>query len=290
MVRVRSTGWMFAVLCVYAVVLLGGCGGGVEPGNYSATPPGAGPPAPPLDGEPGAPAPPPLIPPPESWDRTWVFITIYISAYPNGDMDQPEEPFCIEHVSVETWNRGDQFDVSAAHAEVHRADGAVQPLTMEAAPEGNRVVLRRILLTPSTDRLNTVVIDGPVRVRAEYGGGECVVGRLEFGAECLADGTVVVPDLIETGVPVTEDASLDYLWVDGLSREPRDWLKVIVVDNYGGRSESPPRKATGWWGWVNMVGDGWGGSYKAISGPDSVLSLLFARTDGDGDGIPDLLQ
>ena len=282
MARVRSTGWMFAVLWVWAVVLLAGCGGGEQPGNYSAPPPGAGPPAPPVGGEPGQD--PPLA------QTDWVDIDVYIFAYPDPGLTQPGEPCCIERVMVETWERGDQLDVSDAHAEVHRADGTIRPVTMEVAPEGNGVILRRILLTPSTARLNTVVIDGPVRVRAEYGGGECVVGRLEFGAECLADGTVVVPDLIETGVPVTEDASLDYLWVDGLSREPRDWLKVIVVDNYGGRSESPPRKATGWWGWVNMVGDGWGGSYKAISGPNSVLSLLFARTDGDGDGIPDLLQ
>ena len=69
----------------------------------------------------------------------------------------------------------------------------------------------------------------------------------------------------------------------------RSHMKVIVVDNYGGRTESPPRKATGW-GDVYIEGDDWGGSYKAISGPNSVLSLLFARTDGDGDGIPDLLQ
>ena len=65
--------------------------------------------------------------------------------------------------------------------------------------------------------------------------------------------------------------------------------KVIVVDNYGGRTESPPRKTKGWRA-TDMLRDDWGGSYKAISGPNSVLSLLFARTDGDGDGIPDLLQ
>jgi hypothetical protein len=125
---------------------------------------------------------------------------------------------------------------------------------------------------------------GPFSVAHAMAGGRTEIGRLRLGFEALADGTVIAPATFAFSVPLRGLARDQSVRVTGL--QPGDFCQSRFVDNSGRVVRSPTIRADS--GGGALIRDAQGGlPASAYSGPDSRISLFFARTDANGDGKPD---
>jgi len=125
---------------------------------------------------------------------------------------------------------------------------------------------------------------GPLTVAHAMAGGRTEIGRLRLGFEALDDGTVVAPATFAFNVPLRGLARDQSVRITGL--QPGDFCQSRFVDNSGRVARSPTIRADS--GGGALIRDAQGGlPASAYSGPDSRISLFFARTDANGDGKPD---
>jgi hypothetical protein len=133
--------------------------------------------------------------------------------------------------------------------------------------------------------LNVVVVSGPLWLVNGKTGARAQIGRIKFGFEVLADGSVVAPKTLSVSVPVSGTSRTTAVYATGLKQG--DFVKTRVVENSGSAIVSPVRQAD-YTGTVTVHGALRGVNARRLSGPHSSLAFLFARTDADGDGEPDL--
>jgi hypothetical protein len=197
--------------------------------------------------------------------------------------------YVINSVVVTTTVAGDEIDISSATAQVERADGTSGAVTLTANAAGTQVTLGQATVTSSTTQFNTLVINGPIRLTDGPTGSATVIGRLEFQFEVLADGTVVSPATVTVSIP-TQGAAVDRRVVfTGLSANPRDYVKTIIRDNQGGVTQSSVHGADAH-GRATLR-DAQGNITAAVlSGNNSRVTIMFARTDVDSNGVPDLFE
>jgi len=125
---------------------------------------------------------------------------------------------------------------------------------------------------------------GPLRIAHAMAGGRTEIGRLRLGFEALDDGTVVAPATFSFSVPIRGLARDQSVAITGLQQG--DFCQSRFVDNSGGVVRSPIVRVDS--GGGALIRDAQGGlPASAYSGPDSSISLFFARTDANGDGKPD---
>jgi len=125
---------------------------------------------------------------------------------------------------------------------------------------------------------------GPLSVAYAMAGGRTEIGRLRLGFEALDDGTVVAPATFALNLPIRGLARDQSVRMTGL--QPGDFCQSRFVDNSGQVIRSPTVRADSGGGAIIREAQG-GLPASAFSGPDSRISLFFARTDADGDGKPD---
>ncbi|MBM3474231.1 MAG: hypothetical protein FJX75_13260 [Armatimonadetes bacterium] len=195
----------------------------------------------------------------------------------------------ITSITVGTTTAGDSIDVSNATARVERADGSNAAVTLNSNPDGTVVTAGVATVTPATDQFNTLVIVGPIRFTTGTTGTTCVIGRLEFRFEVLADGTVIRPTSIRANIP-TRGAAIDRrITFTGLSFNPRDYTRTIILDKNGGRTESSIHGADAQ-GRATLQDAQGNVTAEVLSGNASRITILFARTDADVNGVPDLFE
>jgi hypothetical protein len=132
--------------------------------------------------------------------------------------------------------------------------------------------------------LNVAVINGPLQIVNGKTGVRTEIGRLKFGFEVLADGTVVAPETLSLHVPASGTARESAVNVTGL--EPGDFVRTRVVEDSGAATVSPTFQANSE-GTATVYGALRGITALRLSGPHSSLAFWFARTDADDDGVPD---
>jgi hypothetical protein len=131
--------------------------------------------------------------------------------------------------------------------------------------------------------LNVLSI-GPLSVAHAMAGGRTEIGRLRLGFEALDDGTVVAPATFAFSIPIKGLARDQSVRITGLQQG--DFCQSRFVDTSGRVVRSPTIRADS--GGAAVIREAHGGlPASAYSGPDSRISLFFARTDADGDGKPD---
>jgi hypothetical protein len=195
----------------------------------------------------------------------------------------------ITQVTVTATDAGDTIDVTGATAEIQRADGTTEdvPLAINAA---NRIVtLGTATVTPSTAQFNTLEITGPISFRDGATSTTTVIGRLIFQFEVLADGTVVRPTTISVRIPTRGAATDRRVIFGGLSGAAPDYVKTVIRDQQGGLTQSKiyAAQANG----SVTVTDAQGSiTAEVLSGPSSRITAMFARTDADPNGKPDLME
>ncbi len=193
----------------------------------------------------------------------------------------------ITGVVVRTTQAGDTIDITGATARIERADGTDDPVALNINTARTRVTLGQATVTPSATLLNKLVIDGPVSVTDGATGTTTEIGVLEFAFEVLAGGVVVSPTTLDVNIPTRGAARNQRVTCRGLSFNPRDYVKTIIIDDGGGRTESAVHGADS--NGVAIIRDAQGNlTARVLSGPDSRISMLFGRTDSDRDGVPDL--
>jgi hypothetical protein len=193
----------------------------------------------------------------------------------------------ITGVIVRTTDPGDTFDIAGATARIERADGTSGPVPLSSNAARTRVTLGAANVVPSATLLNKLIIDGPVSVNDGATGTTTEIGVLEFAFEVLAGGVVVSPDTIQVNIPTRGAARNQRVTCRGLSFNPRDYVKTVIIDNAGGRIESAVHGANS--NGVAILRDAQGNvRANVLSGANSSITMLFARTDSDTDGIPDL--
>ncbi len=198
-----------------------------------------------------------------------------------------DSAMAITGVIVRTTQPGDTLDITGATARIERADGTSDPVALNINTARTRVTLGQATVVPSASLLNKLVIDGPVSVTDGASGTSTQIGVLEFAFEVLAGGVVVSPDTIEVNIPTRGAARNQRVTCRGLSFNPRDYVKTVIIDNGGGRTESAVHGANS--NGVAILRDAQGNiTARVLSGPNSRISMLFGRTDSDRDGIPDL--
>lgn len=133
-------------------------------------------------------------------------------------------------------------------------------------------------------RLNVLVLKGPLGIKHGATGTLTQIGFLRLGFEVLPDGTVVAPESLAFRIPTRGMCRMETVLARGL--QPGDFVQTRLVDNSGRVIRSPLQRATsaGTASVRNALGRL---PASALSGPESSLSLFFARTDADGNGKPD---
>lgn len=198
-----------------------------------------------------------------------------------------DRAMAITGVIVRTTAAGDTIDITGATARIERADGTSDPVALNINTTATRVSLGQATVVPSATLLNKLVIDGPVGVTDGGTGTTTEIGTLEFAFEVLAGGVVVAPDTIDVNIPTRGAAKNQRVTCRGLSFSPRDYVKTVIIDNGGGRTESAVHGANS--SGVAVLRDAQGNiSARVLSGPNSRISMMFGRTDSDKDGVPDL--
>jgi hypothetical protein len=195
----------------------------------------------------------------------------------------------INSVVVTTRVAGDEIDIAGATARVDRADGTSAAVTLTANAAGSQITLGQATVTSSTAQFNTLLINGPIRFTDGATNTTTVIGRLEFQFEVLADGTVVSPATVTVSIPTQGAAADRRVMFTGLSANPRDYVKTTIRDNGGGFTESSVHGADAQ-GRATLR-DAQGSITAAVlSGNNSRITIMFARTDADSNGVPDLLE
>ena len=198
-------------------------------------------------------------------------------------------PNQITSVTVTTAAAGDSVDITGATAQVQRSDGTTADVALNANAGGTQVTLGAATVVPSAAQWNALVIDGPIRFIDGATGTVTIIGRLEFRFEVLPDGTVIHPTTLSVRIP-TQGAATDRRAIfGGLSANPQDFVQTIIIDNQGGTTESSIHGADAQGRAVLRDSQG---SITAdiLSGNNSRVILMFARTDGDSNGVPDLME
>ncbi len=195
----------------------------------------------------------------------------------------------INSVIVSTATAGDTVDVSAATARIERADGTSADVTLNANAGGTRVTLGSATVVPSATQWNVLVIQGPIRFIDGATGTVTVIGRLEFRFEVLPDGTVVHPATLSVHIPTQGAATDSRIVFTGLSANPQDFVQTVIIDNQGGITESSIHGADAQ-GRVALRDSQGSITADVLTGNNSRVILMFARTDADTDGVPDLME
>jgi hypothetical protein len=134
-------------------------------------------------------------------------------------------------------------------------------------------------------QLNVLVVNGPIRIRNGITERTTEIGRLRLGFEVLADGTVIAPGHVKLNVPTNGTVGDPRVVVTGL--EAGDFARTSVIDTGGARSQSRIHVADPS-GAAAVPQALKGITAGRLSGPQSQIILLFARTDADRDGYPDV--
>lgn len=193
----------------------------------------------------------------------------------------------ITAVVVRTTAAGDRIDVSNATARVERADGTAAAVSLTTNAEGTEITLGRATVTPSATQFNALMIRGPIRLTDGATGTITIIGRLEFKFEVLPNGTVVGPRVMTVNIPTRGAATDRRVILTGLNATPPDYVKTIIRDQRGGITESAVHAADAQ-GRV-VLRDAHGNiTAETLSGNDSRITIMFARTDTDADGVPNL--
>jgi len=195
----------------------------------------------------------------------------------------------ITLVTVTATEPGDTIDIAAATARVQRADGTSAAVPMVANASDTVITLGLAAVTPSAAQFNTLVINGPVVFGDGDSGTATTIGRIEFRFEVLGDGTVVSPTNMTVRIPTRGAATDRRVVFTGLSGAAPDYARTIIRDRQGGVTQSriyaAPANGT------ITVTDAQGSiTADLLSGSNSRITTLFARTDADLDGTPDLME
>jgi len=195
----------------------------------------------------------------------------------------------ITSVTVTTQEAGDQVTVAGATAQIDRADGTTAPVTLTATGGGTQLTLGTATVTPSATQFNTLTINGPIRFTDGATGTTTIIGLIEFKFEVLPDGTVVHPTGLTVAIPTQGAAKERRVIFTGLSAAPPDYVKTTIVDAHGGITKSSTHAADAQ-GRV-ILKDAQGNiTASVLSGNSSKITLFFARTDADDNGVPDLFE
>jgi hypothetical protein len=195
----------------------------------------------------------------------------------------------ITSTVVTTTAAGDSIDVSNATASIDRADGTSAAVTLNSNADGTVITLGVAAVTPSGADFNTLIIQGPIRFTTGATGTTCVIGRIEFKFEVLADGTVIRPTSIRVNIPTRGAATDRRITFTGLSPNPRDYTRTVILDQQGGRTESSIHGADAQ-GRATLRDAQGNITAEILSGNASRITMLFARTDADANGVPDLFE
>jgi hypothetical protein len=133
-------------------------------------------------------------------------------------------------------------------------------------------------------RLNSLVIKGPVRLKDGRTATWTQLGSLSFGFEVLADGTVVAPEGVKWGIPTGGAGGHSTVVARGLA--PGDFAETAVVEASNRMAESRIYAANPS-GLIEITDAFRGVRADKLSGRRSSFAVFFARTDSDGDGLPD---
>jgi len=192
----------------------------------------------------------------------------------------------IETVVVETTDPNDTFSIANPTATFTAAGGAAQAAALTLNGAKNKVTLAAVTCTPSTAAFNTVAITSPVTVHDGQTGTQTTLNLLRFQFECLADGTVVSPDELTVSIPTSGKAQNQQIVCTGLSAGTADYMRTQLWDNQGGlTSRTTQSGATG----TVVVQDVHGNLTAALLN-NGTVALSFARTNGNGNPVPDLLE
>jgi len=195
----------------------------------------------------------------------------------------------ITSVTVQATDAGDSIDITGATARIERADGTSAAVNLTSNPAGTQITLGLAAVTPSGAEFNTLIIDGPVSFTDGATGTTTIIGSLEFQFEVLANGTVVSPTSITVNLPTRGAAADRRVTFTGLNGAAPDYAKTIIRDRTGGTTESRVHEAE-----ANgriIMRDAQGNiTAEVLSGNASRITMMFARTDTDGDGVPDLME
>ncbi|MGQ9732424.1 MAG: hypothetical protein ACUVX8_14280 [Candidatus Zipacnadales bacterium] len=201
----------------------------------------------------------------------------------------PATPNVIDSVIVTTTDAGDTIDIANASARIERADGTSTNVPLHINATNTQVTMGSATVSPSATEFNTLVIRGPIRFIDGNSGTATTIGRVEFKFEVLANGEIVSPETLSVHIPTSGAATDRRIRCTGLSADPPDYVKTIILDNQGGITESAVHAANAQ---GNVVIHDAQGSITAevLSGNNSRISALFARTDSDSDGMPELFE
>jgi hypothetical protein len=112
---------------------------------------------------------------------------------------------------------------------------------------------------------------------------------MEFRFEVTDDGTVVHPTSFTVSIPTSGAAQNRTVTFRGLSANPRDYVQTTIRDNQGGITTSSVHGADAS-GNATLTDSHGRITGQLLSGNNSRVALMFARTDTGADGVPDLME
>jgi len=201
----------------------------------------------------------------------------------------------VTGVTVETVEAGDHLDITGATARIERANGTSDPVSLTINETGTAVTMGRATVAPYRSDyhywyLDTVVIEGPVRVTDGPTGRTTVVGSLAFSFGVEPDGTVVGARTIHASIPTLGTAEDRRVVVDGMEPE-RAYVWTVITDKDGGVLYSRPYVANE--SGQAVIPDSQGQiTAEILSGPASRIEMCLASwprwppppVAGPGDG------
>ncbi len=132
--------------------------------------------------------------------------------------------------------------------------------------------------------LDSLIITGPLRFKDGHTGTWAELGGLCFGFEVLPSTMTVAPDSIAFSIPTNRGGTNRTVVVAGLA--PGDFAETAIESARGRMYESRIYRADPSGG-ITITDAFANLTAHDLSGPRSSFALFFARTDSNGDGLPD---
>lgn len=192
----------------------------------------------------------------------------------------------IETVVVETTDPNDTFAITDPAATFTPAGGAAQPVALTPNGARNKVTLAAVTCTPSTTAFNTIAITSPVTIHDAQSNTQTTINLLRFQFECLADGTVVSPDELTVSIPTSGKAQDQRIICTGLPAGTADYVRTQLWDNQGGLTSKVKQSDSNGRAVMQDVH----GNLTAALLNGGTVALSFARTNGNANPLPDLLE
>jgi len=133
-------------------------------------------------------------------------------------------------------------------------------------------------------RLDALIITGPLRFKDGHTGTWTELGGLCFGFEVLPSAVVVAPDSLAFSIPTNRGGTNRTVVVAGLA--PGDFAETAIESTHRRMYESRIYRADASGG-ITLTDAFANLTAHDLSGPRSSFALFFARTDSNGDGLPD---